>query len=51
MDRVDSEHPLVQDGDYIIVQPKGTAGSVSELKLYDTVIVSGQNLYDGKLLY
>lgn len=51
IDPVDSDHPLVQDGDYIIVQPKGTANSVSELKLYDTVIVSGQNLYDGKLLY
>ena len=51
IDPVDSEHPLVTDGEYIIVQPKGTEGSVSEVRLYDEIIVSGQNLYDGKLLY
>lgn len=50
IDAVDSAHPLVTDGDYILVQPGGTAGSVSEVRLYDEVIVSGQNLYDGKLL-
>lgn len=50
IDPVDEAHPLVRDGEYIIVQPEGTANSVSELKLYDTIIVSGQNLYDGKLL-
>ena len=46
IDPVDSDH----DGDYIIVPPKGTDGSVSEVRLYDQVIVEGQNLYDGKLL-
>ena len=50
IDPVDSDHPLVTDGDYIIVPPKGTDGSVSEVRLYDQVIVEGQNLYDGKLL-
>ena len=50
IDPVDSSHPLVTDGDYIIVPPKGTDGSVSEVRLYDQVIVEGQNLYDGKLL-
>ena len=50
IDPVDDEHPLVTDGDYIIVSPKGTEGSVSEVRLYDQVIVEGQNLYDGKLL-
>ena len=50
IDPVDDAHPLVTDGAYIIVPPKGTAGSVSEVRLYDQVIVEGQNLYDGKLL-
>ena len=50
IDPVDDEHPLVTDGDYIIVSPKGTEGSVSEVRLYDQVIVEGQNPYDGKLL-
>ena len=50
IDPVDSDHPLVTDGEYVIVPPKGTAGSVSEVRLYDQVIVRGQNLYDGKLL-
>ena len=50
IDPVDSDHPLVTDGAYIIVPPKGTDGSVSEVRLYDQVIVEGQNLYDGKLL-
>lgn len=50
LDPVDDEHPLVTDGDYVVVPVKGTAGSVSEVRLYDEVIVSGQNLYDGKLL-
>ena len=50
IDPVDNDHPLVTDGDYIIVPPKGTDGSVSEVRLYDQVIVEGQNLYDGKLL-
>ena len=30
------------------VLPKGTDGSVSQVRLYDEIIVSGQNLYDGK---
>ena len=47
---VDNDHPLVTDGDYILVLPKGTDGSVSQVRLYDEIIVSGQNLYDGKLL-
>ncbi len=50
IDPVDNDHPLVTDGDYIIVAPKGTEGSVSQVRLYDEIIVSGQNLYDGKLL-
>ena len=50
IDPVSDEHPLVTDGAYIIVPPRGTAGSVSEVRLYDQVIVEGQNLYDGKLL-
>lgn len=50
IDPVDDEHPLIRDGDYILVLPKGTSGSVSEVRLYDEVIVSGQNLYDGRLL-
>ena len=50
IDPVSDEHPLVVDGDYIIVSPKGTQGSISEVRLYDQVIVEGQNLYDGKLL-
>lgn len=50
IDPVSDEHPLVTDGDYIIVEPKGTQGSISEVRLYDQVIVEGQNLYDGKLL-
>ena len=35
IDPVDSDHPLVTDGAYIIVPPKGTDGSVSEVRLYD----------------
>ena len=50
IDPVDDAHPLVTDGDYWIVLPSGTANSVSEVRLYDEIIVSGQNLYDGKLL-
>ena len=50
IDPVDDAHPLVTDGDYRIVLPSGTANSVSEVRLYDEIIVSGQNLYDGKLL-
>lgn len=50
IDPVDEEHPLVTDGDYVVIPVKGTAGSVSEVRLYDEVVVSGQNLYDGKLL-
>lgn len=50
IDPVDDAHPLVTDGDYLVVPVSGTDGSVSELRLYDEVIVSGQNLYDGKLL-
>ena len=50
IDPVDADHPLVTEGDYILVLPKGTDGSVSQVRLYDEIIVSGQNLYDGKLL-
>lgn len=50
IDPVDADHPLVTDGDYILVLPKGTKDSISEVKLYDEIIVSGQNLYNGKLL-
>ena len=50
IDPVDADHPLVTQGDYILVLPKGTDGSVSQVRLYDEIIVSGQNLYDGKLL-
>ena len=47
---VDADHPLISEDDYILVLPKGTDGSVSQVRLYDEIIVSGQNLYDGKLL-
>ena len=50
IDPVDADHPIITDGDYILVLPEGTEGSVSEVRLYDEIIVSGQNLYDGKLL-
>lgn len=50
IDPVDDEHPLIQQGEYILVLPKGTAGSVSQVRLYDEIVVSGKNLYDGKLL-
>ena len=50
IDPVDDTHPQITDGDYLIVLPSGTANSVSEVRLYDEIIVSGQNLYDGKLL-
>ena len=49
---MDSAHPLVTDGDYYIVMPSSTdkTKTISEVRLYDEIIVSGQNLYDGKLL-
>ena len=47
IDPVDAAHPLITDGDYILVLPEGTEGSVSKVRLYDEIIVSGQNLYDG----
>ena len=50
IDPVDDAHPLVTEGDYLIVLPSGTAGSISQVRLYDEIVVSGQNLYDGKLL-
>lgn len=50
IDGANTDCAPVADGDYLIVSPKGTSGSVSELRLYDQVIVEGQNLYDGKLL-
>ena len=50
IDPVDNDHPLITDGEYILVLPQGTDGSISEVQLYDEIIVSGQNLYDGKLL-
>ena len=50
IDPVDEDHPLITEGDYTLVLPSGTANSVSQVRLYDEIIVSGQNLYDGKLL-
>ena len=50
IDPVDDAHPQITDGDDLIVLPSGTAGSVSQVRLYDEIIVSGQNLYDGQLL-
>lgn len=52
IDPVDNDHPLVVDGDYRIVMPSSTdkKKTISEVRLYDEIIVSGQNLYDGKLL-
>ena len=52
IDPVDNAHPLVTDGDYCIVMPSSTdkTKTISEVRLYDEIIVSGQNLYDGKLL-
>ena len=52
IDPMDSAHPLVTDGDYCIVMPSSTdkTKTISEVRLYDEIIVSGQNLYDGKLL-
>ena len=52
IDPVDSSHPLVMDGDYRIIMPSSSdkTKTVSEVRLYDEIIVSGQNLYDGKLL-
>ena len=50
IDPVDDAHPLITQGEYTLVLPKGTEGSVSQVRLYDEIIVSGQNLYDGKLL-
>ncbi len=39
-----------QTGKYILVPLDGGIGKESEIRLYDEVIVSGQDLYDGKLL-
>ncbi len=39
-----------QAGKYILVPLDGGIGKESEIRLYDEVIVSGQDLYDGKLL-
>ncbi len=50
IDPVDDDHPLITEGEYVLVLPSGTADSVSQVRLYDEIIVSGQNLYDGKLL-
>jgi hypothetical protein len=50
IDPVDSDHPRITDGEYVIVLPSGTDNSVSQVQLYDEVIVQGKNLYDGKLL-
>ena len=52
IDPVDNDHPLVTDGDYRIIMPSSTdkTKTVSEVRLYDEIIVFGQNLYDGKLL-
>ncbi len=35
---------------YILVPLNGASGAANEVKMYDEVIVSGNNLYDGKLL-
>lgn len=37
-------------GEYILVPLDGGIGKESQVRLYDEVIVSGQDLYDGKLL-
>jgi len=50
IDPVDDDHPLITEGDYTLILPQGTDKSVSQVRLYDEIIVSGQNLYDGKLL-
>ena len=50
IDPVDDDHPLITQGDYTLILPSGTANSVSQVRLYDEIVVSGQNLYDGKLL-
>ena len=50
IDPVDDKHPQITEGDYTLVLPSGTKDSVSQVSLYDEIIVSGQNLYDGKLL-
>jgi hypothetical protein len=50
VDPVDGDHPRVTDGEYVLVLPSGTQNSVSQVRLYDEVIVEGKNLYDGKLL-
>ena len=39
-----------ETGSYILVPQDPGKDSVSEVRLYDEVIVQGQNLYDGKLL-
>jgi hypothetical protein len=43
---------LYQDpkGEYILIAPNGALGTTNEVRLYDEVIISGTNLYDGKLL-
>ena len=43
---VDNDHPLVTDGEYRIVMPSSSdkTKTVSEVRLYDEIIVSGQNL-------
>lgn len=50
IDPVDDAHPRITEGEYTLVLPSGTEGSVSQVSLYDEIIVSGQNLCDGKLL-
>ena len=44
IDPVDNDHPLVTDGEYRIVMPSSSdkTKTVSEVRLYDEIIVSGQ---------
>ena len=41
---------LYEDANYLLVPADGKVGNDSEVRLYDEVIVSGMDLYDGKKL-
>ena len=41
---------LYEDENYLLVPADGKVGGDSEVRLYDEVIVSGMDLYDGKKL-
>lgn len=38
------------DSGYVLIAPGGSVGTDNEVRLYDEVIISGMELYDGKLL-